>query len=130
VKVTLILQLAPAATLDPHVLVCAKSLAFVPVTAMLVMVRVALPLLVRVTAWAVLVVPTAWLENARLPVDRVTAGAGELVPVPDKPTACGLPLALSVTLSEALRLPVAEGVKVTLIVQLAPAATELPHALV
>jgi hypothetical protein len=97
---------------------------------MLLMVRVALPLLVRVTAWAVLVAPTAWLENARVPVDRVTAGAGELVPVPDKPTVCGLLAALSVMVSDALRLPVAVGVKVTLIVQFAPAATLDPHAFV
>jgi hypothetical protein len=33
-------------------------------------------------------------------------------------------------LSEAARLPLAVGVKVTLIVQLPPAATELPHVLV
>jgi len=37
---------------------------------------------------------------------------------------------LSVMLTEAVRLPLAEGVKVTLIVQLLPAATELPHVLV
>jgi len=52
------------------------------------------------------------------------------VPVPVSPTVCGLPEALSVNVSEAARLPLAEGVKVTLIVQLAPAATELPHVLV
>jgi hypothetical protein len=34
-------------------------------------------------------------------------------PVPVKPTDCGLPEALSVNNSEALRLPTAEGVKVT-----------------
>ena len=45
-------------------------------------------------------------------------------------TLWGLPLALSVMMSEAARLPLAEGVKVTLIVQLPPAATELPHVLV
>jgi hypothetical protein len=33
-------------------------------------------------------------------------------------------------LSEAVRLPLAEGVNLTLIVQLAPPATELPHVLV
>ncbi len=52
------------------------------------------------------------------------------MPVPERLTVCGLPLALSVMLTEAVRVPVAEGVKVTLIVQLAPAATELPHVLV
>jgi hypothetical protein len=52
------------------------------------------------------------------------------VPVPERLTACGLPLALSVMLTDPLREPEAEGVKVTLIVQSAPAATELPHVLV
>ena len=52
------------------------------------------------------------------------------MPVPDRPTAWGLPLALSEMLIEAVRLPLAEGVKVTLIVQFAPTATELPHVLV
>ena len=49
VKVTLIVQLAPAATLAPQLLVCAKSLGFVPVMAILVMLKVALPVLFRVT---------------------------------------------------------------------------------
>src|SRR5581483_2246946 len=56
-NVTDIEQLLPAATDVPHVLVCAKSLAFIPVTAMLVRERVAVPVLVRVMLCAVLVVP-------------------------------------------------------------------------
>ena len=40
---------------------------------------------------------------------------------------CELPLALSVMVSVAVRCPVAEGVNVTPIVQLPPAATELPQ---
>jgi hypothetical protein len=57
----------------------------------------------------------------------------EAVPVPVKPTFCVLPATLpllSVTTSVALRLPAAAGVKVTLIEQLPPAATELPQVLV
>jgi len=42
-------------------------------------------------------------------------------------TFCGLPLALSVMLSAAVRVPDAVGLKVTLTVQLAPAANELPQ---
>ena len=49
VNFTETLQFAPAATLVPQVLVCAKSPALVPVTAMLVMVRAPVPVLVRVT---------------------------------------------------------------------------------
>jgi len=97
------------------------------VIATLVMVNAAVPLLVRVTVWAVLVVPRDWLPNATLVGERLTAGA---VPVPERPTVCGLLGALSVRVTEAALLPVAVGVKVTLIVQLAPAATELPHVLV
>ena len=127
VNVTLIVQLVPAATLAPQLLVCAKSLALVPASARLVMLKVALPVLLRVTVCAVLVVLTAWLPKARLVGERPSTGA---VPVPERLTVCGLPLALSEMLSEAARLPLAEGVNLTLIVQLAPAATELPHVLV
>ena len=49
VKVTLIVQLEPAATLDPQVLVCVKSPALVPETETLVTLNAAFPLLVRVT---------------------------------------------------------------------------------
>jgi hypothetical protein len=40
---------------------------------------------------------------------------------------CGLPLALSVTLSAAVRCPAPEGVNVTPIVQVLPASSELPQ---
>jgi hypothetical protein len=52
-------QLAPAARLVPQLFVWEKSVLLVPVTAIDVMVSVAVPLLVRVTSWAVLLVPTA-----------------------------------------------------------------------
>jgi hypothetical protein len=125
-KVTLIVQFAPAATELPQVLVWAKSLALVPVIATLETYKVPLPLLLKVTVRAVLVVPTAWFPKDRLVDERLTAGA---VPVPDRLTACGLPLALSATLTDAVSELAREGVKVTLIVQLPPAATELPQVL-
>src|SRR5437588_2072350 len=53
------------------------------------------------------------------------AGAAGVVPLPLTRPACGLPLALSVMLTLALREPVAVGVKVTLMVQEAPAARVL-----
>jgi hypothetical protein len=49
VKVTLIAQLDPAATEVPQPFVCPKSLALVPVTAILVRSNDALPELVSVT---------------------------------------------------------------------------------
>jgi hypothetical protein len=54
VKVTLMVQEAPAATELPQVLVSAKS----PLAEMLVILNAPLPVLVSVTDWAELVVPT------------------------------------------------------------------------
>jgi hypothetical protein len=83
VKVTLMVQLAPAATLDPQELVWANAPAFVPVTLMLEMVKAALPVLLTVTAWAVLVVERDWLPNARLRGETLMPAAA---PVPDRLT--------------------------------------------
>src|SRR5437899_10808540 len=52
---------------------------------------------------------------------KVTAGA---MPVPARDTDCGLPTASSVMFTAAARAPGPAGVKLTLIMQLAPAATE------
>jgi hypothetical protein len=62
-------------------------------------------------------VPTSCAAKVRLVAERVTAGA---IPVPVNPTCCGLPGALSVTLTEADRAPDAVGVKVTVTAQAAP----------
>ena len=51
-------------------------------------------------------------------------------PVPVRVTVCGLPVALSVMVTAAVSVPTSEGLKVTLIVQVPFAATELPHVLV
>jgi hypothetical protein len=56
VKVTLMVQFAPAATLVPQVLVCAKSPGLAPAIAILLMVSVEPPVFDRVTFWAALVV--------------------------------------------------------------------------
>lgn len=53
-----------------------------------------------------------------------------MVPVPLRETPCGLPGALSVIERVAVRELMLLGVNVTLIVQLAPAANELPQVLV
>jgi len=94
--------------------------------AILEILRVAGPLFESVTAWATLVVPTFWLLN----VSELGARLGSAVPVPERLAVCGLLVALSVTVKVPLRVPVAVGVKVTLIVQDAPAATELPQLFV
>ena len=61
VKVTLMVQLAPAASvleLLGQVLVWEKSPLLVPLRPILLIVKAPVPLLVSVTVWAALVVPT------------------------------------------------------------------------
>jgi len=55
---------------------------------------------------------------------------GPVLPVPLKLADCGLPAALSVTLSVPVRVPVVIGVNVTWMAQLTPAASVLPQLLV
>ena len=82
--------------------------------------------MLRVTSCAGLVVPTSWAAKVTLVGDKVAFGP-ETTPVPLREAICGLPAALSETLSAALRNPDVVGLNVTLIVQLAPAANELPQ---
>jgi hypothetical protein len=83
VKVTLKVQLPPAATVAPQLLVCAKSLLFVPVMVTLVTLSLALPVLHSIMVSAALVVPFAWLPNQRLVGDRLAPGPA---PVPVRGT--------------------------------------------
>src|SRR3989441_1133639 len=101
----------------------AKSPGFKPARTMLVMLRVAVPLLVRVTGCTGLVGLRRWVPNARLVGAKVTAGT---IPVPASDTDCGLPGASSVMVTVAVRAPVAAGVNVTVKAQLADAATGPP----
>ena len=57
-KVTLIEQLAAGTRLVPQLLVSANSALALPVMEMLVMLRAEVPVFVKVTGWAGLVVPT------------------------------------------------------------------------
>ena len=94
VKVTLIVQLAPAATLAPQLLVWAKSTEFAPPSAMLEMLSEALPVLESVTVCAALVEPIFSWPNARLVAERLTmgaAGGGGLLPPPPPPQAAQIP---------------------------------------
>ena len=89
VKVTLIEQLAFAATLLPQVFVWAKSTEFAPVSPMLVTLRAASPVFDSVTVFAALVVPIFCEPKATLAAERLTAGAevGGGVTVPPPPQA-------------------------------------------
>jgi hypothetical protein len=128
VKVTPTTQVPLDMTVAPEQvsLLMAKSLAFAPPIVTVEMVRCAVPLLVTVSVCAALGTPTSSLPKSRLAAEGVKAVT---MPVPLSATVRGLPAALSVIFIDAMRLPVAEGVKVTLAVQLAPGATELPHVL-
>ena len=96
---------------------------------MLVMVSAAVPELVSVTGCAALVVFSILIAEAQAGGREADCRAA-IRPVPDRVTVCGLPVALSVTVIVPGWLPVAVGVKVTLMEQLAPAATEAPQVLV
>jgi hypothetical protein len=110
------------------VLVTVKSPLFVPLTARPVMLRGAVPLLLRVKGILPLAIPTGWFPKLVLVGARVATGTPP--PVPERLTVCGLPVALSVIVSAPTIVPVAVGVKVTLIVQLAPAANPVPQVFV
>lgn len=112
VNITTIGQWPPGATELPQVLAWAKLLALVPVNAMLVRLKAALPVLLRVTALTALVMSTGSLPKARVVGERLTTGA---MPVPERLTVWGLPVALSEMLNVPLLLPRDGGVKLTLI---------------
>ena len=70
----------------------------------------------------------AWIVREVEEEDIEKSGAA--VAVPESATVCGLPLALSAMDTEAVRVPGAVGLKVTLMVQFAEAATLAPQVLV
>ena len=94
---------------------------------MLEIVRCDVPGFVSVTVCGALVVPTVCAANTRLVAEVLTSG---WIPVPVNAITSGLLSALSAMLIWAVRVPEAFGLNVTLIVQLAPAATVVPHVLV
>ena len=124
VKVTLIMQLAAMATLEPHVFVWAKS----PAAVMAVMLSTPLPLLVSVNVCAEEVLPSNWLLKTKLELEREMKGAS--APVPLSVIVCGLPGALLVITRVPESVPVAEGVKVTIRAQEEEAARLEPHVFV
>ncbi len=100
-----------------------KSLAFAPLSATFEILKLAVPVLVTVSVCAALVVLRSWLVKVKPGEDKLATGP---VPVPLKPTVWVLPvtaLLLSVKISDALRLPAALGVNVTLTVQVPWGAT-------
>ena len=84
--------------------------------------------LLTLTACGALLLPTFCELNVKLLGVTVNCGVLE-APVPVSDTFCGLLEAESVRVSVPVRVPPAVGVKVTLTVQLAPAARLLPQLL-
>jgi len=121
VKVRFTVVLLPGVTVIGNVPeVKEKSVALAPVTARFAITRLAVPLLVNVSTDAALDVPTGSLPRLRLVALRAMPGT---VPVPESGTVCGLPLALSLITSEALRPPVPSGLNVTFTAVLLPGVT-------
>jgi hypothetical protein len=83
-------------------------------------------LLLTVTVFAALVVVTAWFPKAKVAGLTLTG----TTPLPVSETVCGLLLALSVTVRVPVRVPVVVGMNVTLTLQAAPDATDVPHVFV
>jgi hypothetical protein len=128
VNVTVIVHVALPASDAPQVFVCAKSPGFVPAKAILVIASAAPPVFVTVTLCVALGEPEIVAANVRVFTESVNAPT--VWPVPAKVTECGLPVASSVTTSDAERAPTAPGVIVTLNVQFADAARVAPQVLV
>jgi len=101
-----------------------KDVAFVPVTAMLVMDNAVVPLLVMVTACEPLDEPTVVEAKERLVADNVTGAA---TPVPLRATVCGELRAESFMVIAAVSAPAVVGPKWPWMEQLAPTARVLPQ---
>ena len=121
-NVTPTAQLAPAATLDPHVLLATAN---GPLAVMLVKLSATFRRFVTVTVLAELVLPTANVSK-RNELEESVTGA---LPFPERLTVCGLLGESSVKVSVPVIDPVVVGENVTPTVQLAPAATLAPHVL-
>jgi hypothetical protein len=86
-RVTLIMQFAPAASVEPQLLVCAKF----ALAAILVMVSVAVPELVSVMGRGSLVVPWTSSPKVKLFVERETFGD----PPPPQPVSAQHPRSMN-----------------------------------
>jgi hypothetical protein len=102
VNVTETVQVDPAASVAPQAVldvVMVKSAVLAPVRLMPEMVSVALPVFDSVVDMAVAVEPTAVFGKLMLAGESDATGAA--VPVPDRATVCGDPVASSATETEA-----------------------------
>src|SRR5436190_33173 len=111
-NVTLIVQDRKSVVQGQRVLVCVRAPLLVPVTARLVLLNAFVLPVWRVFGRVALLVVVMLLLNCRRAGAELTAVA----PEPVRLVLCGLFVALSVTVRVAVRVPVAVGLNVTLIV--------------
>jgi hypothetical protein len=122
VKTTLIVQVAPAPSVDGligQLLVSEKLVTREPVMEILVIATDVVPTFVTVMFCGWLAVPLVKVPKFRLEGEKLIT-----VPVPVRATVCGLLGALSVTVSVPVRVPALLGTNTTLMVQV-PAAGKL-----
>jgi hypothetical protein len=102
VKVAEIVQVLPAASVVPQLVVSAKSDVLAPESVMPEMFRTALPVFDSVVDMAVAVEPTDVFGKLMVVGESEATGAGAGVPVPLRATVCGDPVASSATEIEAV----------------------------
>jgi hypothetical protein len=127
-KLTETVQLPPAVTDPPAEQVPPATTKSVEVMLMPDRLSAALPVLLTVTLWAVVVTPT--VVEAKLNEVGDTAATGAAAPpvaTPDKAKTIGVDVRLCDRVSVPVRVPVAVGEKVTNTVQLAPTPSVVPQ---
>ena len=129
-KVTLEVQLAPAARAPVQGVVPLATAVKLPLAVSDEMVNELALTLVTVTDLAALVVPTSCAANVKLVGLNVSGEVGPDTPVPESVASCGVNAALCDTVTAPLMAPLAVGLKVTDIVHLASAARLVLHGVV
>ncbi len=117
--------LPPAAQLPPPTI--ANSAGFVPPSVNAEMFSGAVPVLLRVSVWVPLVLPTVVAAKFNTVLETAAMGLAPPVPVPLKAMAIGVKVLLWLMLSVPLRVPAVVGVNATKIVQLEPTLTAVPQ---
>lgn len=129
-KVTVTVQVAPAASDEPQLLVSPKLEALAPVTEMPVMASAVLPGFANVMGSGDAAVLMVVLGKASGLGVSTACGISGAAPVPVRASDCGEPVALSAMDMAADRLAAEAGVKLTVMVQLDAAASDEPQLLV
>jgi len=129
-KITEMVQDAPAARDEPQVWDCEKEAPLVelPVKPSELIVKTAVPVFLRVTVCAAAALPSLVEVKVRLVGEKLTDG--DATPVPLSATVWGEPVALSLKPSEAEAVPAAPGLKMTETTQDAPPTMEVPQVFV